>query len=168
MTEVEKSAFISPCGRYRYVLRRDWSNGIPLVFVGLNPSTADDVADDPTIRICVSLARRWGYSGMMMLNALAWRDKDPRKMLAAEDPIGPENDYWLRQAAEGYDYGMVLPNFVACWGVNCPPDRAAEVYSIFPRMYCLGTTKSGAPRHPLRTKIVGLDLWRPATIGSPS
>lgn len=167
MTEIERSALLSPCRQYRYVLRRDWSNCFPLVFVGLNPSTADETEDDATIFRCISLARRWGYTGVMMLNAFAWRATVPREMFVERrrgvDVVGPDNDDWLRRAAEGYDYGpWGLPNFVACWGSQCPADRAREVYSIFPRMYCLRRVDGPAPIHPLaRLKITGLWPWEP-------
>lgn len=142
---MKSSALFSPNGGYRYTLRRQWAVGDPLVFIGLNPSTADAERDDATVARCMLRARRLGYPGLLMLNVFALRSTDPAVLKHAGDPVGPENDRWLREAA-AYD-----TLFVAAWGTLCPPERAREVEAMFPpgRLWCLGRTKHGHPRHPL-------------------
>ena len=87
-------AIFSPCRTWRYTLTRDWllGNGERVAFIGLNPSTADETLDDPTIRRCINYAKAWGYSGMTMLNLFGYRATDPEDMKAFREPIGPEND----------------------------------------------------------------------------
>jgi hypothetical protein len=87
------SAVFSPDETWRYELRRVWDPTRPsMAFVGLNPSTADARHDDPTVRRCINFAKRWGFGGLIMLNAFAFRAADPREMMAAADPVGPDND----------------------------------------------------------------------------
>src|SRR5262245_19133112 len=88
-----KEALISPCGLYRYWLTRTWDNSLRRVcWVMLNPSTADAEQDDPTIRRCVGFARSWGAGGIIVVNLFAFRASDPKALLRAADPVGPDND----------------------------------------------------------------------------
>lgn len=139
------SATLSPCRRYRYDLWRRWSSGPYAMFIGLNPSTADEQQNDPTIRRCIGFAKAWGYGALCMTNLFAFRATDPRDMKAAEFPIGGhENDLALRSLAESA--GVVI----AAWGVHGTHlDRAADVVKLIPNLQCLGLTKDGHPRHPL-------------------
>jgi hypothetical protein len=90
---IKKSALISPCGNYRYWLKRTWDlSREPLCVVGINPSTADDKEDDNTVRRCVRFARDWGHGGVILINPFAYRSRDIGVMLAQRDPVGPEND----------------------------------------------------------------------------
>lgn len=142
------SAVISDCTKYRYWLERD--KGVnPLVFVMLNPSTADAEIDDPTIRRCRRFAVDNGYTGIVVVNLYAYRATKPKDLFFAADPIGLLNDQYVSAAAMSRD--------VCCaWGANCDPVRTAEVINIIraagctPK--CLGTTKDGSPRHPLYVK----------------
>ena len=142
------SAVISDCTKYRYLLERD--KGVnPLVFVMLNPSTADAETDDPTIRRCRRFAADNGYTGIVVVNLYAYRATRPKDLFLATDPIGPINDQYISAAA--------MANDVCCaWGANGDPVRAAEVVGIIraagcnPK--CLGITKGGSPRHPLYVK----------------
>lgn len=142
------SAVLSPCGRYRYRLRRTWDTGVQVLgFVMLNPSTADATTDDPTIRRCIGFARDWGFGGLAVANLYAYRATKPADLWLAEDPVGPENDEHLAALFTASDVGMV----VAAWGANARPDRVTEV-SALPgavTLHALGLTKDGAPRHPL-------------------
>jgi len=95
------SATFSPCRNYRYLLSRRLcdpeSNNIShCVFIGLNPSTADETVDDPTIRRCMGFARSWGFGWLVMLNLFAFRSTDPRALKTAHDPVGQDNDAFLR------------------------------------------------------------------------
>ncbi len=86
-----RNAHLSICRRYRYALLRRWGEGKNAMFIGLNPSTADETADDPTIRRCVSFAKAWGFGGLCMANLFAYRATNPADMLMQADPIGPDN-----------------------------------------------------------------------------
>lgn len=140
-----KWAVFSPCQTYRYLLVRRWQPGLPLVvFIGLNPSTADDVCNDPTIRRCMSFARSWGYGGVGMINLFAFRATQPSDMKRAVDPVGPANDAWIRCVT--HDAYVV----VAAWGTQGGfRARCCEVAGWVENLYCLGLTKAGYPRHPL-------------------
>jgi hypothetical protein len=139
------SAVFSTCGRYRYVLRRAWNPRRPAVlFVGLNPSTADASSDDPTIRRCVGFARDWNFGQLIMANLFAYRATQPRLLSQVDDPIGPHNDQWLGRLTRQADL------IVAAWGVHGNLlDRDAEVLGRLPKVHCLGLTQRGQPRHPL-------------------
>jgi hypothetical protein len=149
--QIDRSCVFSPDRLHRYTLWRefDLTNRSYVQFVGLNPSTADEVQDDPTVRRCIDFAKRWGYGALCMTNLFAYRATDPDDMLAAADPVGPENDMWLARIAAGA--GLV----VAAWGNHggfIERDRA--VATLLPQLMCLGITKTGAPRHPLYVKAI--------------
>lgn len=142
-------------------LERDWTKAgeqptEPITFVMLNPSTANDVADDPTIRKCVGFVSRWGANRLLVVNLFAWRATDPRDLVRARaegaDVIGPLNDEHIVRAAELSS--RVLLDWGACSGVDLQT-RAAHVRQLIARSrrdattLCLGRTKSGEPRHPL-------------------
>jgi hypothetical protein len=156
-------AIMSGCGQYRYLLSRDIStigDAGKTVFVMLNPSTADAVQDDPTVRRCISFAELWGSSGLIVANLYALRSTDPKALWQHCDPVGPENDGILRGLAHKHR------DIVCAWGVNAKPDRVRRFYDFMvsygANMLCLGTTKSGAPRHPLYLKRnAALVPWSP-------
>lgn len=152
-------AVISSCGRYRYQLHRRWLTGRGwTVFIMLNPSTADDSVDDPTIRRCMDFAQRWGSEGIIVVNLFGWRATHPRELLKQADPVGPLNDFTLMEIStfareEAFDDGRE-PRVVCAWGVNAAKtDRPLRVLSILARKnvqpLCLGVTKDGHPKHPL-------------------
>jgi hypothetical protein len=125
-----------------------------VTFVGLNPSTADAIRDDATIRKCIGFAQRWGFGRLVMVNVFAWRDCDPRGLVGVRDPVGPDNDAALVRAAQGAD------RVVLAWGATSRLPRgqitehARSVRELFEaRARCdvghLGLCKGGAPRHPL-------------------
>ena len=146
---MRRDAYISLDGRYRYWLSRRWGNSDAAVFVMLNPSTADALVDDPTIRRCVGFAKDWGCGGVFVVNLYAYRATKPADLWTAADPVGPDNDANLTVAAEwAADYDAPL---IAAWGANAKPDRVARVLALpgMGRLQCLGVTKAGQPRHPL-------------------
>ena len=144
---MKKQAVISECKRYRYFLTRQWGEGEVVCYVGLNPSTADATNDDPTLRRCIAFAKEHGYSGMSLVNLYALRATDPAALVTESDPIGIDNDKWLRWAAENSN------RVVVAWGAHrLASSRAASVLPLLGRCWCLGTTKDGAPRHPLYVK----------------
>lgn len=151
-------AHFSPCRRWRYDLWRSWIGGDGYaMFIGLNPSTADETRDDPTVRRCIRFAQAWGYAGLCMTNIFAWRDTDPRGMKAAADPVGPENDRVLR--ARAADAGVV----VAAWGMHGAfMGRGARVAAMLGPLHCLRVTAGGFPAHPLYLpKTLRPVPWRP-------
>ena len=141
-------AQISRDGCYRYALWREWSGvGRKVCVIGLNPSTADGETDDRTIGRCVDFAKDWGGLGLLMMNLYAFRATKPPDMLAADDPIGPQCDRWLRYHTRNVDI------IVAAWGGDADEARGLEVCKMLNKpLYCLGTTLAGAPRHPLYLK----------------
>lgn len=164
--EMRRTSMISDCGRYRWFLTRVWDGWLPvLVFVMLNPSTADGYIDDATIRVCIGRAMRMGCGGIEVVNLFAYRATDPLRLLLAADPVGRENDVWIERVVTGPQTQMVI----AAWGVGGTLLlRANEVVRLVcvkrrVPLYCLGTTKDGAPRHPLRVAYdVEPTLWREA------
>ena len=83
---------------YRYALYRIWNKHLPKVlFIGLNPSTADETKNDPTIRRCIGYAKKWNYGGFIMGNIFAYRSTNPKKLNLINNPIGPKNNYWLKK-----------------------------------------------------------------------
>lgn len=151
--DVEKEAHVSACGAFRYWLSRKWDRGTEsLLWIMLNPSTADATLDDPTIRRCMVFARREGFGGIDVVNLYAYRATDPMELRGAPDPIGPANDDTLLGAIGWHETA------VAAWGEHPSREPAgrARVETVVRiaaaagrRLMCLGTTKSGAPRHPL-------------------
>ncbi|MBT7061974.1 MAG: DUF1643 domain-containing protein [Lentisphaerae bacterium] len=118
------------------------------MFVGLNPSTADETKDDPTIQRCVRFSREWRYGGVYMLNLFAYRATKPEELRKARDPVGPENNVTLKEYARRA--GMI----VACWGNHgALLGRHRQVTGILPRMLCFGITAGGEPRHPLYLRL---------------
>ncbi len=97
---MQTGAELSPCKAYRYALWRRWSDAPPVLFVMLNPSTADESQDDPTIRRCISFAKQWGHGGIIVGNLFAFRSPYPNDLQTAADPIGPENNLWLERLAK--------------------------------------------------------------------
>lgn len=139
------SASFSRCKKYRYTLSRTWDANLPqIMFVGLNPSTADAEVDDPTVRRCVRFARDWGFGGLILTNLFAFRSTDPKRIKGVADPVGPENDLVIRRACKSVDCVVVA------WGVHGTlSNRDREVLAMLESPQCLGVTNGGAPRHPL-------------------
>lgn len=145
ITLLRSTARFSPCRAYRYTLHRIWDRSVPpAMFIGLNPSTADEVKNDPTVRRCINYARRWGFGGLIMTNIFALRSTDPNGLTRINDPVGPRTDYWLKKST--LEAGIV----VAAWGIwGQLKERGEHVRRMLPGLMCLGTTKAGDPRHPL-------------------
>lgn len=159
----ESGATFSDCRKYRWALWRIWEPNAPrCAFVGLNPSTADEKLDDPTIRRCIGFARLWGMGGLIMLNAYGFRATDPRDMKAALEPVGYENDLAIRATCQSVaDSGGLI---IAAWGAHCEEAREKKVLDVIDRdVYCLGLTKAGRPKHPLylRSDTIPELFWKP-------
>lgn len=147
---IRRSANFSECWTYRYTLDRYWDDDLPqLLFVLLNPSTADAIKDDPTNRRGMGFARRWGFGSCIFVNLFAFRATKPADLKKADDPIGPFNDAYLVLEAETAD------RIVLAWGAHGGwRNRDQEVLKLLDghKLYCLGQTKDGHPKHPLYLK----------------
>lgn len=143
------SAVISPCGLYRYRLSRCWGPGRRMVWVMLNPSTADAEVDDPTIRRCMGFAKREGYGAIDVINLYALRATKPIHLSHHPDPEGPGNLHYWDEVLDDRNVGMV----VAAWGAHFAdpflPISQAFVHAPTAGWQCLGHTKNDHPRHPL-------------------
>jgi hypothetical protein len=136
--------------RYRYLL---WRSGRrPVTWVLLNPSTADETTDDPTIRRCRGYARDWGYDGVIIANAFAWRSTNPKALYTLTDPVGPENDEYILRAAS-----LAAGPIVCGWGNHgVLLSRGAKIVRMLrdaghsPKAF--GFTKHRQPWHPLYLK----------------
>jgi hypothetical protein len=143
------TAIYSDCEKYRYSLTRSWNETAKRVmFVMLNPSKADEIANDPTVERCERRARALGYGAFKVTNIFAWRDTDPKQMRKARSPIGPENDVILREGSLWAD------EIIAAWGAHGEHreqgNAVAELLFATGRpLFHLGLTKAGHPRHPL-------------------
>ncbi len=144
---LQKHAVISPDGTYRYRLSRTWDGTkLPMVWIMLNPSTADATEDDPTIRRCMSFARREGCGGIEVLNLFAYRATKPKELEQVTDPIGPDNDQWIKEVLHPHSHCVCgWGAFPKAWG------RAADVMDLTRgiNFLCLGRTAAGHPLHPL-------------------
>jgi len=147
--DAASTALYSDCETYRYQLTRVWNPPGPRVlFVMLNPSTATEAQNDPTVERCERRARALGFGGFRVTNIFAWRDTDPRKMRAALDPIGPENDAAILEACQWGD------QVIAAWGthgahLNRGPQVEALLRASGRSVLHLGLSKAGHPKHPL-------------------
>jgi hypothetical protein len=143
---VDRQTIFSPCRTYRYTLWRQWDMYNPsyAMFIGLNPSTADEVQDDPTVRRCIGFAKAWRFGALCMTNAFAFRATNPDVMKADPSPVGSDNDHWLVEMAK--DAVIVI----AAWGVHgAHHGRDVQVARLIKKLHCLGVTKDGHPKHPL-------------------
>jgi hypothetical protein len=139
----------SPCRRYRYVLHYGCQKPDPaklVMFIGLNPSTADETGLDATLRRVRRFAFDWGYNSFIILNLFGYRTIDPRELKKITDPVGPENDYWIEESAPKAEL------IVVAWGtLGSFCDRAETVSGRLStrKLCCVGVTRDGSPRHPL-------------------
>ena len=140
-----KNAILSADRKYRYILSRTWDETKSTVlFIGLNPSTVDENEDDPTIRRCINFAKSWGYGGILMANLFAYRATNPRELYSEQDPIGSDNDFYIKEYADKSEM------IIACWGNHGRfNNRSQKVYDLIGSLNCLGTNKNGEPKHPL-------------------
>jgi len=146
----DTGAEFSPCRRYRYRLWRTWDDSKEkCCFIMLNPSTADEATNDPTVERCERRARAWGYGGLIVVNLFAMRSTDPKALYAEADPVGPKNMVAIQQAA--IDSAIV----VAAWGTHGAlhgqgEQVAARLRRDFPdKARALRVNKDGSPAHPL-------------------
>ena len=145
---VNKNATFSDCRKYRYALSRTWNGKKKtILFIGLNPSTANEKIDDPTIRRCINYAQNWGYGSLLMVNLFAYRATMPSELKNVKNPIGNDNDLHIIELSKKADIA------VAAWGnEGSLLNRDKEVKKLIPNLMCLKINKSGQPAHPLYQK----------------
>ena len=148
MNTINKNAVFSPCRKYRYSLTRSWNSADGYVlFIGLNPSIADEIADDPTLKRCINFAKDWGYGGLIMVNLFAYMSTCPSELKKVALPIGKENNNYI---LKGYQKSQLT---VIAWGNDgYLLKRDKEVLAIIENPMCLNINKSGQPAHPLYQK----------------
>lgn len=143
-------AVYSPCEAYRYLLTRVWNpDGRKALFVMLNPSTATEFQNDPTVERCERRARALGFGAFRVTNIFAFRATDPRVMRAVADPIGPGNDAAIVDSATGW-----ADSILCAWGTHgAHLGRGAAVEGLLRatgrELLTLGLSKDGHPKHPL-------------------
>lgn len=144
---------------YRYLLVRAWATGPRVVFVMLNPSTATETQNDPTVERCERRARALGFGSFAVTNIFAYRATDPKVMRSVADPVGPHNDAAILQMAAEAD------RVICAWGTHgLHLGRGAKVEGLLRQrglaLHHLGLSKGGLPKHPL---YIGYDtqpvLW---------
>lgn len=160
---MKRTADISDCGRYRYTLTREWDQSrARVLFIMLNPSTADATVDDPTIRRCMGFACGWGFGSLEVVNLSPIRSSDPEEVLrhrTQDDARAYHHNRWtIISAAERA--GLII----YAWGAHKAIEKHHLAWYLFDtsntrngyrrdHLYAkarvLGTTKTGAPRHPL-------------------
>jgi hypothetical protein len=146
--DAESQAVYSDCEAYRYLLTRVWAPGRRALFVMLNPSTATEVQNDPTVERCERRARTLGFGAFRVTNIFAFRATDPQLMRAAADPVGPANDAAILDSLPWADA------VVCAWGNHGlhqgrGPRVEAMMRAAGARLSHLGLTRQGQPTHPL-------------------
>jgi hypothetical protein len=159
---MDTGATFSPCGKYRYYLWRKWADGLPCaVFMMLNPSTADEVKNDPTVQRCQIRATQMGFGRLVVVNIFALRSTDPAELYKVADPIGPENNRYIIDAILEADL------IVCAWGkhgqLKNRGERVLETVRQSGKIpHALKLNGDGSPAHPL---YIGYDV-KPIPIGA--
>lgn len=151
-------AYISDCGLFRYSLWRIWdmTGELPrILWVMLNPSWADASTNDRTVLAIMDFSKRWGFGGLEIVNLYAYRTESPAKLKAEGFPIGPQNDWYIKNITDR------CSTVVAAWGGNAQPERADHVRRIVDKpMHFLKINADGTPQHPLYVKrSTALQEW---------
>ena len=148
---VKSSAVFSSCFKYRRVLTRTWDTSLPTVlFIGMNPSTADTSVDDPTVRKECGYARDWGFGGLVKVNVMDYRATYPKDLL--KPGVTAQTHENLASISS---LCTESPLVIAAWGKIGPKLQSCEESvrlillnkKIQPK--CLGVNIDGSPKHPL-------------------
>jgi hypothetical protein len=143
--DTTRNAIISADGKYRYQLSRIWDEEKPnILFIMLNPSTADADVDDPTIRRVMNFSKSWGYGGVFVGNLYAFRSTDPKALRNTDDPVGEDNIEHIKKLIG------VTERVVYAWGNN--QKEPEWLSSLVDTPYCIDISKKGLPKHPLYLK----------------
>ncbi len=146
----EATAQFSECGKYRYLLTRVWNDKPAALCIGLNPSNANQIKDDPTINRLTATLDCLGYGTLKMMNLYALISSKPKALFEVADPL-KNNDEWLLTTAYG------VQRIIFCWGSFKGIDhRAKQVSKMFESAYCFGKNKNGSPWHPMAMMYAGM------------
>lgn len=164
-----RSAAFDPTRTYRYALERAWpaGDGSACLFVMLNPSTADEYDDDPTVRRCEGFARDFDHSALIVANLYGLRATDPAELASAIDAVGPTTDEWLLYLSKR------AKRVIVAWGSHrLVRGRSRIVYDYLrrdhPTVWCLGKNADGQPKHPLYLRLDSkLEAWVPPALDGP-
>ena len=164
MLSSQSEASFSECGKYRWSLIREFDNSSKkLIFIGLNPSLANSVINDPTLLRLINFAKSWGYGSLVVINLFARISKDPYELRRCSDPIGHLNqivfektlkgwseerfsDLWLGWGTKGT---YMNRNDIALNAIEFFIQKRKKNFQNASKPYAIGVTKSGHPRHPL-------------------
>jgi hypothetical protein len=146
--DAASTAVYSDCERYRYLLTRTWGAGPKALFIMLNPSTATEFQNDPTVERCERRARALGFGSFRVTNIFAFRATDPKVMRAQADPVGPDNDAAILASVPWAD------QVICAWGshgahLHRGHAITAKLRTTGTPLFHLGLTQAGAPKHPL-------------------
>lgn len=159
---VEKGAHFSPDRKYRYTLWRIWEPTFPrLNWLMLNPSTADENVEDPTIAKCIRFAKLWKYGSVHITNIFSYRATDPEDMKKVDDPVGPNNDWYVWSNANQADL------VICAWGNHgVHMGRSEHVRAMLKdvKTHCLKINQTGEPQHPLYLPFKQLPIPYPGTM----
>lgn len=148
LSNMESGALFDRTRRYRYHLWRRWDSSRPGVcFVMLNPSTADDVHNDPTIGRCVRFAQKWGFGSIDVVNIFAYRSTDSSVLMRVADPVGARNNHVILDVVSKHERAVLA------WGNHgALNDRGRQVVRLIQgkgELLCFGMTMHRQPKHPL-------------------
>jgi len=150
---IHADAVFDATRKYRYALYRTWDEKKPdvMIFIGLNPSTADETHDDPTVRKCINVAKRDNCGSMVMLNIFAYRSTNPKGLSDVDDPVGrPFNNQAISSHCQGQRW------IVVAWGRHGKyMNREEEVLNLLKgkELLCFFTNKDNSPMHPLYVSL---------------
>jgi hypothetical protein len=154
-------AEFSECRKYRFALWRKWANYLPLVmFIGLNPSTANETEPDPTIKSVTRLSKNLGYGGFYMMNCFPFVSTDPDALHGYDKEVFSQHQFFLNNQ-KLKEVSALCKDIVFAWGnfdVVKELSRDEELSQMFPDAKALILNKNGSPRHPLyvsaNTKLI--------------
>lgn len=150
---MKKSAIISDDKKYRYSLSRIWDETkSKVLFIMLNPSTADDLDDDNTIRRCIAFAKDWGFGGILVSNLFAYRSTKPNILLKCVDPIGNDNAIYINELS------LECEITICAWGNGKIVNKLLKKFDYYKplinikNLHYLELCNDGTPKHPLYLK----------------
>jgi len=145
---INSDAIFSKDRIYRYVLTREWDLKKPsLMIISLNPSTADEKINDPTIQRCIGFAKQWGFGKLIVTNLFSFRATSPKDLFKSKNPVGDKNDYWIKKLSK-----KVNKIVLAYGNYGKFKNRHEKILKIINNPYCIKESKTGMPMHPLYLK----------------
>ncbi len=142
---IQSLAIYSDDEKYRYTLSRTWDGKKQkILFIGLNPSTATELKNDPTVTRMMNFAKKWDFGTATVCNVFAFRATHPKDLKTQIDPVGQDNDINLQQEINKAD------KIIAAWGNHAKfQNRSREIQKFLKNFEHFGLTNQGEPRHVL-------------------